>query len=196
MEFLTGIFSHICGQGNSFIIDGAALPVCQRCLGLYVGAALTAVWLALSGRWRRGLPTLGVLLLHIGPIVVAGLGGTHVMDAGATWRLMCGLWTGHMIMWWLIGGVVRLWRGRTGRRARRRHDRLLVVQAVLVLLVLAGLSVVFDLLLALGWYFWAGAAALGAACLAASALAGLLGLALLTVRSLAAAATESRIAWI
>ena len=194
MEFLTGIFSHVCSQGRSFVVDGAALPVCQRCLGLYVGAALTAVWLVLSGTWRRGLPTLGVLLLHVGPIVIAGMGGTHVIDAGATWRLMCGLWSGHMIMWWMIGGCVRLWRGRTERRGRRRRDRLLVVQALLVLLVLAGLSVLFDLLSAVGWYFWTGAAVLGAACLAASAVAGLLGLALSAVRSLAGAATKSGIA--
>ena len=196
MEFLTGIFSHICGQGNRFIIDGAALPVCQRCLGLYVGAALTAVWLALSGRWRRGLPTLGVLLLHIGPIVVAGLGGTHVIDAGATWRLMCGLWAGHMITWWLVGGAVALWRGSMRDSARPSRDRMITVQALAALLVLAGISVWFERLSPLGRHFWTGAAVLGAACLAASAVAGLLGLALLTVRSLAAAATENRIAWI
>ncbi len=33
MDSLTWIFSHICGQGRCFVIDGSPLPVCQRCLG-------------------------------------------------------------------------------------------------------------------------------------------------------------------
>ena len=187
VEFLTGIFSHICGQGNCFIIDGAALPVCQRCLGLYVGAALTAVWLALSGRWRRGLPTLGVILLHIGPIVVAGLGGTHVMGAGATWRLMCGLWTGHMITWWLVGGAVALWRGSMRDSARPSRDRMITVHALAALLVLAGISVWFERLSALGGHFWAFMPILGAICLAASAAGGLLSVVFWAARNIGGA---------
>ena len=65
MQALTDIFSHFCGQGSCFVVDGAALPVCQRCLGLYVGALLTAVWLAATGIWRRGLGSWSVFLVTL-----------------------------------------------------------------------------------------------------------------------------------
>ncbi len=55
METLREIFSFICGQGRCFVVDGTALPLCQRCLGLYAGAFLTTIWLVTSGIWRRGL---------------------------------------------------------------------------------------------------------------------------------------------
>ena len=65
METLTAIFGHLCGQGRPFVIDGAPLPVCQRCLGLYAGAAMTAAWLLASGVWRRGLPDRCILCVHL-----------------------------------------------------------------------------------------------------------------------------------
>jgi hypothetical protein len=65
METAEQIFSFVCGQSRSFIADGAALPVCQRCLGLYLGAALTALWLLGTGIWRRGLPSWSVFLLNL-----------------------------------------------------------------------------------------------------------------------------------
>jgi len=105
MDALTYIFSHVCGQGRPFVLDGEALPVCQRCLGLYAGAALTGLWLVASGAWRRALPERSVAYANIVMLLAAMAGGVHWVDAGPTWRLVCGLWTGHVAMLWLAGGA-------------------------------------------------------------------------------------------
>jgi uncharacterized membrane protein len=105
MDALTYIFSHVCGQGRPFVLDGEALPVCQRCLGLYAGAALTGLWLVASGAWRRALPERSAAYAHIVMLLAAMAGGVHWLDAGPTWRLVCGLWTGHVAMLWLVGGA-------------------------------------------------------------------------------------------
>jgi len=107
---LTEFFSYICGQGRPFVLDGEALPVCQRCLGLYAGAALTGLWLVASGAWRRALPERSVAYAHIAMLLAAMAGGVHWLDAGPTWRLVCGLWTGHVAMLWLVGGAGHLLR--------------------------------------------------------------------------------------
>lgn len=111
MELLTALFGHLCGQARCFVVDGVALPVCQRCTGLYVGALLTGMWLLAGGVRRRGLPELSVVCIHAGALIVALLGGLHVFDFGPAWRLMCGLWTGHVAMTWLVTGAtqVRAW---------------------------------------------------------------------------------------
>jgi len=102
---LTEFFSHVCGQGRPFVLDGEALPVCQRCLGLYAGAALTGLWLVASGAWRRALPERSAAYAHIAMLLAAMAGGAHWVDAGPAWRLVCGLWTGHVAMLWLVGGA-------------------------------------------------------------------------------------------
>jgi len=67
LPYLVG--SVVCHQlpERSFHLAGAQLPVCARCTGLYVGAALGIVWWAASGwrsraRWanRTALTTLAV----------------------------------------------------------------------------------------------------------------------------------------
>ena len=106
MENLTEIFSYICGRNRCFVIDGAALPVCQRCLGLYTGAFFTLVWLILTRTCRRGLSSRSITLLHIAMILTAMAGGIHLLDTGPRWRLLCGLWTGHVITLWLLGDAL------------------------------------------------------------------------------------------
>lgn len=108
MDFITSAYSHLCGQERCFLVDGASLPVCQRCLGLYVGAAVTlGGWIA-AGLWRRGLPTGRVVVLHAALLATAMLGGLHVLDGGAAWRLLCGVWTGHVLFLWLAGSARHL----------------------------------------------------------------------------------------
>ncbi len=62
MEALFDLFGHFCGQqiDHTWLPGGVPLPVCQRCTGLYVGAALAV---GLMG-WFR--PRLGgwFLLVH------------------------------------------------------------------------------------------------------------------------------------
>jgi uncharacterized membrane protein len=166
METITYLFSYVCGQVRSFYVDGIALPVDQRCLGLYLGAFLTALWLAGSGVWRRGLPGPGVLLVHIALLGAALLGGLHVIDPGPQWRLLFGLWTGHVVIFWLVGASMQLCsRGRSDPRLPLpwgASDRL---QALVAPAALAGIAALFPLVLPPGWYFWAATAILGAAVL-------------------------------
>lgn len=104
VQTLQTLFSHICGQGRCFLVDGAPLPVCQRCMGLYAAAAITGACLLATGTWRRGLPSRGVMLMHASMLLAAMLGGLHTIDAGSAWRLICGLWTGHVAITWLLNG--------------------------------------------------------------------------------------------
>jgi len=174
METLTDIFSHLCGQGRCFIVDGAILPVCQRCLGLYVGAVLTVIWLLASGIWRRGLPSWSVFLTNVGVLLAGILGGLGVIDTGATWRLTCGLWTGHVVMLWLIGGTVHLYatsKDHLGQLPWRFRDKIQGITAVGLMPVLA---ISFESLAFLGWYFWASLAAAGAILLAGATVLSLL----------------------
>ena len=138
MEVLSEIFSHLCGRGRCFVSGGEPLPLCQRCLGLYVGAAATAIWLAASGLWRRGLPSRPVLLGHLAMLAAGILGGLHVIDAGPAWRVACGLWTGHVAAAWLLGGALALWRPQRPLPWRRRDEfRALAAGPVLGALALA-----------------------------------------------------------
>jgi len=161
METLTEIFSHLCGQGRCFVIDGAPLPVCQRCLGLYVAAALTGIWVLGSGIWRRGLPPWSVFIVNVAILLTAMLGGLNVIEGGARWRMLCGSWTGHVVMLWLIGGGVHL---RTLARGRdqvpwRARDKMQGI-AVPILLLIFAMS--FESLAGLGWFTWASLAGAGA----------------------------------
>ncbi len=166
METLVDIFSHLCGQGRCFVVDGAALPVCQRCLGLYVGAVLTVIWLLTSGIWRRGLPSWSVFLANVVALLAGIIGGLHIVDTGATWRLTCGLWTGHVVMLWLIGGAVHLYAASKDDLKQlpwRFRDKILGMTMIGLMPILA---ISFESLAFLGWYFWAGLAAAGTILLA------------------------------
>ena len=167
MEVLSEIFSHLCGRGRCFVAGGEALPICQRCLGLYVGAAATALWLAVSGIWRRGLPTRSVFVAHVAMLAAGILGGLHVIDAGPAWRAACGLWAGHVAAAWLVGGASALRRPQRQLPWRRR-DRL---QALAAGPVLAVLGLAIPHLMWLGAGFWSVAAGAGAAVLAAGVVA-------------------------
>ena len=171
METLTAIFAYLCGQGRPFMIDGAPLPVCQRCLGLYAGATMTAAWLVASGVWRRGLPDRRTMWLHTAMLMAAMLGGMHLFDPGPAWRLVCGLWTGHVAMLWLVGGAVEL---RSAVVVEERdHSRAHTAIASPAAFLLAGptlaiLAVLFSRYVHAGWYIWTAVAAVGAVLLAAA----------------------------
>ena len=174
MEVLSEIFSQLCGRGRCFDAGGAALPLCQRCLGLYVGAAATALWMVVSGIWRRGLPSRAVFLAHLAMLAAGILGGLHVIDAAPAWRVTCGLWAGHVAALWLFGGAVALRRLRRaeGQLPWPRRDSL---QALAAGPVLAAMGVAIPQLMWLGAGFWSVAAAVGAMVLAAAVAAAIVG---------------------
>jgi hypothetical protein len=192
MQSLSELFRHVCSQSRCFEIGGAALPLCQRCLGLYSGFAVTVVWLALSGTWRRGLASNRVLALHAGVLLAALAGGLHWIDPGPRWRLACGLWTGHVAALWIIGGAVdqiRAWRPGLGKDRSGGEvgwTRRATVQAVFALPLLFGAAMAFPGLDALGWWFWALLAATGLllACAAVAGSAAVLALSALLVPTL------------
>ena len=177
MEFLTDIFGMVCGQGRCFEIDGVALPLCQRCTGLYAAAALTAGWLAITGLWRRGLPSWGVFLTQAALLLAAMFGGTHAIDSGPTWRLVCGLWTGHVAVVWLVTGgqhLRLLAQPVTGRQLRwRRRDKLASIAAVVAIWPAGAL---WPATVGLRWHLWAGVIVVGAGCLVGAAAYGISGL--------------------
>jgi uncharacterized membrane protein len=167
MDAVTDLFSQLCGQGRCFIVDGAALPVCQRCFGLYAGAALTTGWLLLARTWRCGLPNRGPGWVEGIALLAAMLGGLHVLDMGPAWRLACGLWTGHVVVLWLTGAAAQLAQASQPdlpilRPWRGWHDLQLLAAPPL----LAAAACLFTTRMAVGWHVWAALPVAGAACLA------------------------------
>ncbi len=125
------------------------MPICQRCFGLYVGAALTGGWLIATGLWKRGLPGRKIIILNIIVLLTAMFGGIHLIDLGPRWRLLCGLWTGHVAILWLTGGASQLYFSlhRTKSGWYRKHQ----IQAFIIFAGLTTLGVIFP------WLTWPGA---------------------------------------
>ena len=139
------------------------MPLCQRCLGLYAGVVLTVIWVVTSGIWLRGLGSWSVFLVNVAMLVAAMLGGLHIIDVGPTWRVACGLMTGHVVVLWLAAGTSHLWiRSRPNKQQLvwRGRDKL---QGLILPIFLVALSAGFPPLLRLGWYFWTAFASAGAA---------------------------------
>ena len=130
---------------------------------------ITGTWLAATGLWRRGLPGRNVLLLDIAMLLAAMAGGLHLIDPGPMWRLLCGLYTGHVILLWLVVGSTHLWfRFRSPARIPvpwRRRDRIAALALPIMLTLLAA---IFPALQRLGWYTWAVVTLIGAAALLAA----------------------------
>jgi hypothetical protein len=80
------IFSLLCGQNSCWRPGGEALPFCQRCTGLYVGAAAAAclVFLFRPRPTSRMLWIHGLLLLLMVPF------GYHLVPHGASVRTVTG----------------------------------------------------------------------------------------------------------
>jgi uncharacterized membrane protein len=87
--------SLICHQQpeRSFHLDGARLPVCARCLGLYVGvAAGAAMWMGrtilLGGSrpWPRGYALRTLVLAAVPTIVTVATASVGLADASNLWR--------------------------------------------------------------------------------------------------------------
>jgi uncharacterized membrane protein len=110
MEFLARTFALVCGQNpeHTWAPGGWALPCCQRCTGLYVGALMAVLLLVcfrprLSGRF---LQVHGLFLLQMVPF------GFHWLPQGPVARTVTGVLFG-------FGVVTFLWLVPAARLARR-----------------------------------------------------------------------------
>src|SRR5512136_137064 len=86
---LSHLFSAVCGQdpGHTFAPGGLLLPCCQRCIGLYAGAALSAL---LHLRLRPKL-TGRFLELHGGFLLLMLPFGYHWIPQGPFLRAATGV---------------------------------------------------------------------------------------------------------
>ena len=162
-DILGRLFGELCGRARCFVIGGEELVVCQRCLGLYVGALAAACWLMATRRWRLWRVRGWVVWLHVGLWAVVAVGGLHVVDVGPRWRLACGLWTGWLVVRWLVGAGSEL---RGAARGEGAGGWRTVAWEVGMMAGYAVLAWGFGWLGWLGAGVWNAAAGLGAVCLA------------------------------
>jgi hypothetical protein len=170
VDAVTNFFAHLCSQGRCFVLDGEALPICQRCFGLYAGAAVTGAWLLLAGGWRCGLPNRAAGWVQGIALFAAMLGGLHAIDAGPAWRLTCGLWTGHVAALWLTGAGVQLAQvALPDVRLMRAWRRPQNVQLLAACPILAAAAWIFATRVETGWLACTVVACVGAAFLVVAA---------------------------
>ena len=92
VEMLEHLFGFVCGQnpGHTWSPGGVLLPCCQRCLGLYAGAAI-----ATALHWRlRPSPTGRFLAVHGALLALMAPFGFHWLPQGAVLRTLSGIWFG------------------------------------------------------------------------------------------------------
>lgn len=138
---------------RSFTINGRQFPLCARCSGMYLGAALVVVIAGLSGRMRRAnLPSFKLLLVLLGLIGLMGIDGInsyshffpeapHLYQPQNWLRLATGMGTGVAMGIILLPALAQsLWRQPQYRaiiRSPRELAVLLILASVVVLLVLS-----------------------------------------------------------
>lgn len=105
---LYALGSLICHQlpERSFHLAGAQLPVCARCLGLYVGGAVGAsLWMMASVRraspWRRGQALTFLAAAAAPTAVTAGAAIVGAGDPSNAWRAVLAVPLG-----FIGGGIV------------------------------------------------------------------------------------------
>ena len=86
MPPLHHIFSFVCGQEHNWVVGGEALPFCQRCTGLYVGA----VPALLVYLWFRPKATSGMLWVHGMCLLLMVPFGYHLIAQTGELRLLTG----------------------------------------------------------------------------------------------------------
>jgi hypothetical protein len=100
LEVLDHLLGFVCGQNpnHTWAPGGIPLPCCERCLGLYGGAACAAallLWLKPSFNGRF-LTAHGTLLLLMAPF------GFHWLPHGPFIRTMTGIWFGAACVAFLV----------------------------------------------------------------------------------------------
>ena len=148
MDYLDDIFAALCAREHLWVC-GEALPFCQRCTGLYVGAAMTAVLFTCF----RPRPTnlmlwiYGLLLLLMVPF------GYHLVPQNGTIRTLIG----QLFAVGLVGylsllpcSYLGLWRGTNCRFPRAFAGGVLISVLLLQVAVHTGGALVGAVLTWLG----------------------------------------------
>ena len=113
MDTVNYIFSFLCSQDalRSFAICDHTLPFCQRCTGLYLGLALTLIYLFATRHYKKGIPPRSILCTNIACIAVMVVFGFHFLDPGPAWRLWSGLLFGNAIAYLIFTGTWQFHKG-------------------------------------------------------------------------------------
>ena len=108
MTALHQIFSFVCGQTHVWTVGGQTLPLCQRCTGLYVGAACAL------GSWAffRPRATDATLCAHGIALLLMVPFGYHLVPQNGDIRTLTGYVFGFGLVYFLL-----LIPGRDGARA-------------------------------------------------------------------------------
>lgn len=129
---------------HSFLFNGRQLPLCARCTGMYLGAALTFIILFLAGRSRWSdlppLPVLAALLVLVGLMGVDGVNSyshffpnaPHLYEPQNWLRLLTGLGTGIMMGAVMFPALAQtLWREQVYRPSIQSLPELAGVMVVM-----------------------------------------------------------------
>lgn len=138
---------------RSFTVAGRQLPLCARCMGMYLGVALSFVVLGLAGRLKRAqLPPAKVMGVLVGFIVLMGIDGVnsyshffpdipHAYDPQNWLRLVTGMGTGLAMGVFIAPALAQtLWRDYKWRPALTGMRELLFLAALALIVVLLVLS--------------------------------------------------------
>jgi uncharacterized membrane protein len=83
---LHDIFAHVCGQQHNWIVGGQELPFCQRCAGLYAGAAPALLALL----FFKPKPSKGMLWTHGLSLLLMAPFGYHLVAQTGELRMLTG----------------------------------------------------------------------------------------------------------
>lgn len=114
--FMRQIFGFVCSQNpaHTWAPGDELLPVCQRCTGLYVGAALALLLLL----WFRPATDARYRCLHAALVLLMTPFGFHLLPHGAVLRTMSGQWFGFGVvglLWLLPAGMLSVRTRNVGR---------------------------------------------------------------------------------
>lgn len=195
LDFLNHFFSAVCGQNpdHTWAPGGILLPCCQRCIGLYVGAAVATLlhWWLKPRLTARFLEAHGAFLLVTAPF------GFHWVAQGPVLRTVTGVLFGFAVATFLrapLGqrteprsGAGKVPSDAPGRPAALRAYTAGLAAAVLLLPVIAARGGEFAAAILSGTAF-CGALAVGVLALADTGVA--LAAAIRFVRRMAVAPTR------
>lgn len=133
IDDIDSLFSLVCcgNDARSFAMNGHVLPFCQRCSGVYLGLAVTFLYLLMVRGYRRGLPPAGILGGIIASVGVMVVFGYHWVDPGPAWRFWSGLVFGNAVAWLLLPAAAVLWQGQAARDRGHSMAGYLVLLAAL-----------------------------------------------------------------